>query len=116
MAVDTQALHGWMRRPYSEVTRLRSRKSTSKRRVRRMSCSASLARRQVLPVSPGHDRLLRAEPLMSRMRDGEARDFCRRSARAMAARAASHSTGSGWSGSAKARPARRVRGDLRYSR
>jgi hypothetical protein len=52
---------------------------------------------------------------MTRMRERLRRFRWRRSAFWIAARVASHSRGSWKSGSAKAAPARRVRGDLRYS-
>jgi hypothetical protein len=101
--------------PYSEVRRERSSKSTSKPRCASIARAAICARRQVFDISPGQVWSLRAEPLMTRMRERLRRFRWRRSAFWIAARVASHSRGSWKSGSAKAAPARRVRGDLRYS-
>ena len=58
-----------MIRPYSDASRLRSRKSTSKPLFPEITFSAIFARRKVFDISPGQVWLLRVEPLMRRMRE-----------------------------------------------
>src|SRR5262249_51750243 len=58
-----------MIRPYSDASRLRSRKSTSKPLSPEIILSASFARRKVFDISPGQVWSLRVEPLMTRMRE-----------------------------------------------
>src|SRR5262249_43870134 len=58
-----------MIRPYSDASRLRSRKSTSKPVFPEIILSAIFARRKVFDISPGQVWSLRVEPLMTSMRE-----------------------------------------------
>lgn len=71
--------------------------------------------RKVFDISPGQVSSCRAAPQIRRMRLGVEGPRWRRSAAVTASRAASHSTGSSNSGSAKPGPAFRSRGLLWYS-
>src|SRR5262245_31793716 len=103
-----------MRSLYSELRRLRSRKSTLIF-FAASTCSAIFARRHDLDISPGQVPSLRDEPQMTSTREGEARLFCRFSAVASRSRVCFHSTGRSKFGSEKPLPAFTVRGDFRYS-
>ena len=81
-----------MLRPYSDVSRLRSSVSISSCGSCAKISRAIMASRQVFEVSPGQVCSLRAAPLISRMRGGEAGSFCRRSASLMRRLASIQST------------------------
>jgi hypothetical protein len=69
-----------MTRPYSEVSRLRSRISTSKCGSRATTSRAIVTSRQVFDDSPGQVFSLRLALLISRIREDAAGSFCCRSA------------------------------------
>ena len=83
-----------MTRPYSEVSRLRSRTSTSSCGSCAKISRAIVTSRQVFELSPGQVCSLRLAPLIRRMRDGVAGSFWRRSASLIRSLAAIQSTDS----------------------
>ena len=69
IAVDTQPLHGWMVRPYSDVIRLRSRTSTSIPACSSVSRAIPTSRKD-FDISFGQVPSLRAEPQINKAREG----------------------------------------------
>jgi hypothetical protein len=80
-----------------------------------MISRALSARRNVFDISLGHVWSVRGDAQINKTRDAASGDCWRFCASMIACRAASHSTDSSYSGSAKPVPALRVRGDLRAS-